>query len=235
MDNLAIYNAVRVVPPNAQKSIGGGRLKGMTDINPMFRIKTLTEQFGPCGIGWKYTITDKRLEPGANDEIVAFVDISLHIKVDGEWSEAIPGTGGSMFVAKERSGLYTSDEAYKMALTDALSVACKALGVGADIYWDADRTKYSGNNAEPPKQGKQATPKAEPPKLATPEQMAELKSIATETGQDLLSVMKTLKDKGLIDNKYYDSNGKKVLSAVDTFTIKARLKEIDNESTDKAS
>ena len=59
MDNLKIYNAVREVPKEAQKSIGGGRLKGMTDINPMWRIKTLTEQFGACGIGWYYEITDK--------------------------------------------------------------------------------------------------------------------------------------------------------------------------------
>ena len=29
-----------------------------------------------------------------------------------------------------------------MAYTDAISVACKALGVGADVYWQADRTKY---------------------------------------------------------------------------------------------
>ena len=87
----------------------------MTDINPMWRIKALTELFGPCGVGWKYTITDKRLEDGANEEISAFVDIDLYIKHEGEWSKAIPGTGGSMFVAKERSGLYTSDECPKMA------------------------------------------------------------------------------------------------------------------------
>lgn len=29
-----------------------------------------------------------------------------------------------------------------MALTDAISVACKALGFGADVYWDADKSKY---------------------------------------------------------------------------------------------
>lgn len=29
-----------------------------------------------------------------------------------------------------------------MALTDALSVACKALGIAADVYWDKDKTKY---------------------------------------------------------------------------------------------
>lgn len=142
MTNLEIYNKVRMVPDSAKKTITGGRLNGKTDINPMWRLKTLTEQFGPCGIGWRYVIRDKKLEKGFGDEVAAFVDIDLYIKVGGEWSEAIPGTGGSMFVAKEKSGPYTSDECYKMALTDALSVACKALGVGADVYWDKDTTKY---------------------------------------------------------------------------------------------
>lgn len=144
MDNLDIYNAVRAVPEEAQKTISAGRLKGFTDINPVWRIKKLTEQFGPAGIGWKYTITDKRMEQGADNTIAAFLDINLFVKIDGKWSDAIPGTGGSMFVAKEKNGLYTSDECYKMALTDALSVACKALGVGADIYYQNDRDKYNG-------------------------------------------------------------------------------------------
>lgn len=142
MENLAIYNAVRSVPDSAKRQIGAGRLKGKTDINPMWRLKTLTEQFGPCGIGWKYVITDKRLEQGANGEVAAFLDIDLFVKADGVWSDAIPGTGGSAFVAKEKNGPYTSDECYKMALTDAISVACKALGFGADVYWEADRIKY---------------------------------------------------------------------------------------------
>lgn len=143
MENLEIYERVRQVPTSAQRKIQAGRLKGKTDINPMWRIKALTEQFGPCGIGWKYTITDKHLENGANNEVSAFVDIDLFIKVDGAWSDAIPGTGGSAFVASERNGLYTSDECFKMALTDAISVACKALGFGADVYWAKDATKYT--------------------------------------------------------------------------------------------
>lgn len=142
MDNLTIYNEVRSVPDSAKRRIEAGRLKGKTDINPMWRIKALTEKFGPCGFGWKYVITDKRLEQGANGEIAAFLDIDLFVKADGVWSDAIPGTGGSAFVAKEKNGPYTSDECFKMALTDAISVACKALGFGADVYWDADKSKY---------------------------------------------------------------------------------------------
>jgi len=158
MGNMDIYEKVRSVPQEAQKSITGGRLSGMTDINPMWRVKTLTEQFGVCGIGCKYEITHKRLERGGNDEIAAFVDINLYIKNGDKWSEAIPGTGGSSFVAKESKGLYTSDECYKMALTDAISVACKMLGFGADVYWQKDRTKYSNGDKkiEAPKQDKKA-------------------------------------------------------------------------------
>lgn len=142
MENLKIYEAARKVPNEALKPIQAGRLKGKSDINPMWRIKKLTEIFGPCGIGWKYTIVKQWTEPAADGEIAAFCDIDLYVKEDGEWSDPIPGTGGSMFVAKEKSGLYANDECYKMALTDAISVACKALGFAADVYWDRDPTKY---------------------------------------------------------------------------------------------
>ena len=143
MSNLDLYNALRTPPKEALKEIKGGRMNGKTDINPMWRIKALTERFGPCGVGWYYNITRQWIEPGAAGEAAAFCNIELYIKQDGEWSKAIPGTGGSAFVTKENKGLYTSDECYKMALTDALSVACKALGVAADVYWDKDPTKYT--------------------------------------------------------------------------------------------
>ena len=140
--SLELYNKVRTVPKEALKEIGAGRLKGKSDINPMWRIKTLTEHFGPCGIGWYYEITKQWLEQGANGEIAGFCNINLYIKVGDEWSKPIQGTGGSSFIAREKNGPYTSDEVYKMALTDAISVACKALGFGANVYWDKDRTKY---------------------------------------------------------------------------------------------
>lgn len=146
---LELYERLRAVPDSAKREISAGRLKGKTDINPMWRIKALTEAFGPCGFGWKYKITREWLETGANNEVSAFVDIELYVKHNGEWSEAIPGTGGAAFVAKEKNGLYTSDECYKMALTDAISVACKALGMGADVYWQADSTKYTAREESP--------------------------------------------------------------------------------------
>lgn len=142
MDNMRIYNALRSAPDSALRPIQAGRLKGKSDINPMWRIKALTEHFGPCGVGWKYELERLWLEPGAAGEAAAFAQIGLYIREGEEWSEKIPGIGGSMLIAKEKNGMYTNDECYKMALTDALSVACKALGAAADVYWDKDPTKY---------------------------------------------------------------------------------------------
>lgn len=142
MDNLELYNKVRNVPQEAKKEIKGGRLKGMTDINPMWRIKTLTEQFGICGTGWKTEIVNKWLDEGANGEIIANVEIKLYVKVQEQWSDGIPGIGGSKFTSKESNSIYTDDECYKKAYTDACSVACKNLGIGADVYFEKDSTKY---------------------------------------------------------------------------------------------
>ena len=160
--NMSVYNKVRSVPATALKTIGAGRLKGMSDINPVWRIKIMTETFGICGIGWKYEITKQWNETYGN-EVKAFCNINLYVKVDGEWSDAIPGTGGSSFVAMERNGAYVNDECGKMALTDALSVAMKSLGVAADIYFSKDAdlgTKYAIN--EQAANGQLPTQQADP-------------------------------------------------------------------------
>lgn len=161
MDNLELWNKVKQPPKSALKKITGGRLSGMTDISPQWRLLALTEQFGSCGVGWKYTVDKLWQTDGPEGQVFAFALINLSTKQNGEWSEPIPGIGGSMLVTKEKAGLHVSDEGYKMAVTDALSVACKALGIAADIYmglWDGSKYKDA---PEPKKQDKnpEATPR----------------------------------------------------------------------------
>lgn len=161
MGNLDYYNKLKVVPQQALRQIQSGRLRGKHDINPMWRIKAMTEQFGVCGIGWKYVITKQWTETFGS-EVKAYCNIDLFIKVNGEWSDAIQGTGGSSEVSMESKGAYVSDECYKMALTDALSVAMKALGVAADVYFEAGKdiididSKYGAQDSRAAQQ--QATP-----------------------------------------------------------------------------
>ena len=151
-NNLRFYDALKSVPANALKPIQAGRLKGMSNISPVWRIKAMTEQFGPCGLGWKYEIVNRWTET-YGEEVKAFIEVNLYIRDIklGGWSAPIPGTGGSSLVTKEKNGLYVSDEAYKMALTDAMSVAMKSLGVAADVYFTGDSdSKYQQYTQEAP-------------------------------------------------------------------------------------
>jgi hypothetical protein len=151
MDNLRIYNKYREVPKEALKPFDNGNFKG-TDINTMWRIKCLTEEFGACGIGWAYDIVRTWTENGCNGELLCFAEIKLFIKVDGEWSRGISAVGGSKLISYIQSKQYSknSDEGYKMAITDALGVACKLLGFGADVYWANDKTKYTVKDDDEP-------------------------------------------------------------------------------------
>jgi hypothetical protein len=143
-NNLEIWNLVSHPPASALKEIAGGKLRGKTDINPQWRIKAMTEAFGMIGFGWKYMVVRDWSVPGANGEIMLFVEIALHVKHGGEWSEPIHGIGGNYLINTERGSLVSNDEAYKMATTDALSVAMKQLGVASSIYegmWDGSKYK----------------------------------------------------------------------------------------------
>ena len=172
--NLSIYERVRSVPKEAKKEIEAGRLKGKNDINPMWRIKKLTEVFGPAGFGCYTEIVRTWTEASESGEMAVFVDIHLFVKKDGEWSKPIYGNGGNRLVANEKkyeNGQqvyvpFLDDDAYKKAYTDAISVAAKALGIGADVYFEKDVTKY---DSQPQAVQQQAQPAAAPvlPKLTS--------------------------------------------------------------------
>lgn len=162
--NMEIYEAARAVPQEAQKQFNNGRFSG-TDINPMWRIKKLTEIFGPAGIGWYTDILSERCEEHGDSDTIAIVDLNLYVKVDGDWSKPIYGTGGNVIKRMTKyQKLDVSDEGYKMAYTDALSVACKALGIGADIYFSQDKTKYT-RPQEPSEPEQKPKPRPKPSKL----------------------------------------------------------------------
>jgi hypothetical protein len=142
MENLNIYNKLRTPEAKALKTITGGRISGMTDIKPQWRVMVMTDTFGVCGVGWKYDNVQFTHQIGANNEICTRCTLDLYVKINGEWSAPIHGVGGNRFSSNEKHGLYVSDEADKMAMTDALSVAMKMIGVGADVYMGYSDSKY---------------------------------------------------------------------------------------------
>ena len=169
MENMEIYDKLRTPPQNALKKIMGGRLKGMTDIRPQWRYEALTSVFGPCGVGWKFEVKSFEIQEHEGEKVV-IATIALYFKAEGQWSDPIPGIGGASLVTKESSGLRLNDEAYKMAITDALSVAAKMIGVGADIYRGIG-TKYGADDTN-----------GNAPKIISESQLRLLIATASEKG-----------------------------------------------------
>lgn len=198
-NNMLYWEQVSKPPKDALKTITGGRLKGMTDINPQWRFEIMTNVFGLCGIGWKYEIVklwDYLVTE--SKEILCFAQINLYIKDNDKWSDAIPGTGGSKLLSQESKGAYASDEGYKMAITDALSVAMKQIGVGSEIYrgrWDGSKyeepkDEKKPEKKEPSKEQAKTEPKGEP---LTEGLVKELYDIVKEAGggyADIVAVAK---------------------------------------------
>ena len=213
---MELWDFVKSVPEEHKKKIQGGKLKGFTDIKPQWRFQILTQYFGACGTGWRYEIVNKEMVEGSNRTIAVFVDILLYYRVGKTtWSHGIPGTGGSMFVQLEKGKLVTSDEAYKMALTDAVSVAAKALGVGSDVYM-GDKTKYSApfENSQALQAPNEPIPPS--PAKATAKQFDEISILASKI-QDVFIQDSTL--------KWIDTHGTENTSEERASALIKKLKE----------
>ena len=152
------YNAVKTVPQSALKVIDFGKLKGKYDISPQWRWEILTEVYGMCGVGWYFDIVDtEQVFVEATGETMLYVKVNLYIKDGDEWSKPIPGYGGDFLIYKDKNGYHGNDEAFKMAVTDALGTAAKMIGVGADVYRGLQDTKINAA-AEKEKKEKEFDP-----------------------------------------------------------------------------
>lgn len=148
-DNLKVWNMVKQPNQTVLKKIDYGYLKGKTDINPQWRLMAMTQAFGLVGHGWTYRITRTWSEKGLDGQMMAFAEVAVKTKYEGEWGEEFYGIGGSMIAELAKGVVKSNDEGYKMAVTDALSVAFKAVGVAADIYLgNYDGSKYLRDTSE---------------------------------------------------------------------------------------
>jgi len=222
MDKMRIWNAMRRPPVKALKRIGGGKLSGFTNIDPLWRDQAITELFGPQGEGWFVELINVRTADGPYCEAMVFMDINFYYKLDnGEWSKPCFGTGGSGLINTEKGKLVGNDEAFKMAYTDALSVALKGLGCGADIYMGKFvNGKYkmepdtNGNRRTVPPQNTKPTPpaKAKPqPPSAEQQTMAsppEKKKASPKTSNTVSKVAPVKNDLDALGRILYFRYGK---------------------------
>lgn len=116
-------------PAHTKSFQRAGGFKG-TAIKPMWSYRRMTEEYGPCGVGWGVgEPTFKIIEAG--DEILVYCIASVW---HGSRENIVFGVGGDKAVAKFSSGIKTDDEALKKAFTDGVTNALKMIGVGADVH-----------------------------------------------------------------------------------------------------
>lgn len=163
--------------PRAVKPITGKQYQGNSP-KPYWIVERLTEEFGPCGIGWGFSILNERIERFSEFE-------TLHIAVVRFWYvlgdqrgelEQIGQTKASYMTSKDKFML--DEDAPKKSVTDALIKCASYLGFAGDIFsgrWDDSKYVAEAREAyeEKDRQAK-----------LTPEQIAEQERIA-KRGQEL--------------------------------------------------
>jgi hypothetical protein len=141
-DNLSLWQTVEKTDPKHVKPITGKSYQGNSP-KPHYLVHKATETFGPCGIGWGFTIEDERIEEGAGGERMSIARVRVWFKWNGERGE-VEHIGGTSFSGIRASGKpFTDEDAPKKSVTDALIKALSMLGFAGDIFMGRyDDSKY---------------------------------------------------------------------------------------------
>lgn len=146
--SIELFRAQARPPKEALKTIDFGKLKGKSDINPQWRIEALTETYGLYGIGWVVNVTNTNIvDCPETQEKMLFLTLELLVRDwdypdEYKWIGPAIGIGGDFLIIRDKNGVHGNDEAYAMAMTDALGKAAKLLGVANDIYRGKFDSKY---------------------------------------------------------------------------------------------
>ena len=157
-DNLEIWKQLSKTDPDQTKGFKrSGGFSG-TAVKPIYLIQKMTQAFGPCGIGWAIGRPEFTTVPGPEGLTSVHCSLDVRVKIDGEWSDPIPGVGGDQAIGKNRFGIFVDDEAFKKAFTDAVGNALKFLGMSADIHMGRfDDSKYVADLRQEKQETRQAT------------------------------------------------------------------------------
>ena len=139
--NMDLWRRVCVTDPAAVKPITGKQYSGNSP-KPYWIVEQLTSEFGPCGIGWGFSVKSERFErfgEGTSFEALHIAIVVLWYVKDGQRGE-LEQVGQTRAAYTTSKGKFTVDEdAPKKSVTDALVKCASYLGFAGDIFsgrWD---------------------------------------------------------------------------------------------------
>lgn len=139
MSNTELWDRVCKTDPKQVKEITGKQYKGNSP-KPYYIVRRLTEEFGPCGIGWGITILSERIEQLSENDRLHVAHVRLWFMQAGTRGE-IEQIGQTMaaYMKSDKSKVVTDEDAPKKSVTDALVKCASYLGFAGDIFagrWD---------------------------------------------------------------------------------------------------
>jgi len=138
MDKKALWTRVCVTDPAAVKPITGKQYSGNSP-KPYWIVERLTDEFGPCGIGWGFSIISERFERFSDTDTLHVAAVRFWYMLGDQRGELEQiGQTKSSYVTG--SGKFMLDEdAPKKSVTDALVKCASYIGFAGDIFsgrWD---------------------------------------------------------------------------------------------------
>jgi hypothetical protein len=138
MDNKELWNRAFVTNPKAVKPITGKQYSGNSP-KPYWIVERLTDEFGPCGIGWGFHIVSERFERFSDTDTLHVAVVRFWYLLDGKRGE-LEQVGQTKSSYTTNGGKFMVDEdAPKKSVTDALVKCASYLGFAGDIFsgrWD---------------------------------------------------------------------------------------------------
>lgn len=138
MSNMDLWQRVCRTDPRAVKPITGKQYSGNSP-KPYWIVERLTEEFGPCGIGWGFTILSERMERLTDDEILHVAVVRLWYLLGDKRGELEQIGQTRAVYPKKAGGLLVDEDAPKKSVTDALVKCASYIGFAGDIFsgrWD---------------------------------------------------------------------------------------------------
>lgn len=136
--NKSLWQRAFTTDPRAVKPITGKQYKGNSP-KPYWIVERLTDEFGPCGIGWGFNILGERFERFGEHESLHVAIVRLWYVMDGKRGE-FEQVGQTRASYMSAAGKFIVDEdAPKKSVTDALVKCASYLGFAGDIFsgmWD---------------------------------------------------------------------------------------------------
>lgn len=137
-NNKALWQRAFTTDPKAVKAITGKQYAGNSP-KPYWIVERLTDEFGPCGIGWGFQIINERFERFSDTDSLHVASVRFWYVLDGQRGE-LEQIGQTKASYTTKAGAFMLDEdAPKKSVTDALVKCASYLGFAGDIFsgrWD---------------------------------------------------------------------------------------------------